>query len=266
MSLLSVRGVSITLGITQVLAEVRFAVTAGEVVGLIGPNGAGKTTLLRAMAGLLPLDSGEIRFDARPLRDIERKELARKLAYLPQGGESHWAVTVETLVMMGRLPHMGPWRSASEVDRAAVARALEACDVGQFVSRPVTNLSGGERARVLLARALAVEPMVLLADEPVAGLDPAHQLDVMQRLCDLAVSGAGIVVVMHDLTLASRFCHRLALLHRKRIAAEGSPGTVLSPENLARCYGIRAHYGSVNGHSFVVPVERVTSGAKHAAT
>ena len=263
MSLLGATGIRVTLAAGRVLDGVDFHVAAGEMVGLIGPNGAGKTTLLRAMAGLIAPESGDIRLDGRAVAATDRRELARTLGYLPQEGDSHWAVTVETLVMMGRLPHIGPWRAPGQDDRAAVARALEACDVAGLADRTVTRLSGGERARVMLARALAVEPRVLLADEPVTGLDPAHQLDVMQRLRGLADRGAGVVVVMHDLTLAARFCHRLALLHDRRIAAEGSPAAVLSPENLARCYNVRAHYGSVDGDAFVVPVARVDGGPDH---
>ncbi len=266
MNLLSTNSVSVSLGHAQVLAGVDLEIASGEVVGLIGPNGAGKTTLLRAMAGLLPLDGGVIQLNCEPLHKIARKVLARTLAYLPQGGGSHWAVTVETLVTLGRLPHRSPWAAPSDADRAAVARALDACDVAQFGDRPITHLSGGERTRVLLARALAGEPKVLLADEPVAGLDPGHQLDVMATLRELAASGAGVVVVMHDLTLAARFCDRLALLFEKRIAAEGRPTTVLSADMLARCYGVRAYHGTANGNDIVVPLERTGAGGDHART
>ncbi len=263
MTLLRAHSVSVSLGDAPILAGLDLGIAAGEVVGLIGPNGAGKTTLLRAMAGLLTLDGGEIRVQGRPLQKIGRNTLARALAYLPQGSDSHWAVSVETLVMLGRLPHRDLWRAPSHADRVAVGRAMEACDVAEFKDRPTTHLSGGERTRVLLARALASEPRLLLADEPVAGLDPGHQLDVMEKLRDLARSGAGVVVVMHDLTLAARFCDRLALLHNKRIAAEGGPAVVLSPETLARCYGIRAYHGSAEGNTIVVPLERTGAGAGH---
>ena len=266
MTLLSVAAVSVSLGDTQILAALDFDISGGEVVGLIGPNGAGKTTLLRAMVGSLPLDAGEIRLAGRAVQQVDRRELARSIAYLPQGGDSHWAVNVETLVMLGRLPHLGAWRGPTDVDRAAVARALDACDVARFKHRPMTHLSGGERARVLLARALAVEPKVLLADEPVAGLDPAHQLDVMERLRDLAAAGGAVVIVMHDLTLAARYCERLALLYDKRVFAAGRADLVLSPDNLAHCYGIRAHLGSANGFPIVVPLERTGKGADHAST
>ena len=256
MTSLSVSALLVSLGKTQVLSGVDLEIAAGEMVGLIGPNGAGKTTLLRAMAGLLPPDGGTIRVNGKPLHTIARRMLARTLAYLPQGGDSHWAVTVETLVNLGRLPCQRPWAAPSDLDRLAVARALEACDVAQFRTRPVTQLSGGERSRVFLARALAGEPALLLADESVAGLDPGHQLDVMERLRALASSGAGVVVVMHDLTLAARYCDRLTLLFDGRVAAEGSADVVLSANNLARCYGVRAFRGAADGTAIVVPLER----------
>lgn len=265
MTLLSAQAVSVLLGDAPILAGLDLEIAAGEVVGLIGPNGAGKTTLLRAMAGLLPLQYGEVRFQGHRLHQMDRRVLARTLAYLPQGSASHWAVTVETLVMLGRLPHRSPWAAPSEADKAAVARALAACDLARFGDRPVTRLSGGERTRALIARALAGEPKVLLADEPVAGLDPGHQLDVMAKLRELAASGAGIVVVMHDLTLAARFCDRLALLFGKQIAAEGCPTTVLSADTLARCYGVRAYHGSTEGGAIVVPLERTDAGADHVS-
>lgn len=264
MTALTGNAITVALGSRPVLRAVDFALAPGELVGLIGPNGAGKTTLLRALAGLLPLDSGSVALDGSPLAAIERAARGRLLAYLPQGGQSHWAMPVASVVMMGRLPHLGPWRGPSDSDREAVTRALEACDVATLADRPVTQLSGGERARVLLARAMAVEPRVLLADEPVAGLDPAHQLDVMALLRGRARAGAGVVVVLHDLTLAGRYCDRLVLLHEGRVAAEGAPAAVLSPENLARCYGIRAHYGDAEGAAFVIPLGPANPEVRHA--
>ena len=261
MTLLRTRGVAVSLGGRRILDRLDLTVEAGQVVGLIGPNGAGKTTLLRAMAGLLPLDAGTIEVRDQPLHHMARGALARVLAYLPQDGASHWQITVETLVMLGRLPHQGPWRAAGEADRAAVERALAACDVARFRDRPVTRLSGGERTRVLLARALAGEPELLLADEPVAGLDPAYQLDVMALLRDLVAAGAGVVVVMHDLTLAARYCDSLALLDDRRIVAHGGPDRVLSPENLARHYGVRAFHGTARGNPIVVPLARTGAEA-----
>lgn len=255
-SLIAVRNLSVSFGATQVLDKIDFTVGAGELVGLIGPNGAGKTTLLRAMAGLLSPTGGTVVYDGMNIAPGDHKARARAVAYLPQSGEVHWAVSVEALVTMGRLPHMEMFGAGAQDDRRAVAAALAACDLGGFEDRPVTHLSGGEKARALLARALAVEPKVLLADEPVAGLDPAHQLEVMQKLCDLAGAGAGVVAVMHDLTHATRYCDRVAVLYDHAIAAEGVPGDVLTPEILAGCFGVRALHGDADGRPFIIPVER----------
>lgn len=266
MTLLRARNLSLSLGGTPILKALDLSVKPGEVVGLIGPNGVGKTTLLRALAGLLTPDHGEVEIEAQNLRTLDRKRLAGILAYLPQGGLSHWDMETETLVMLGRLPHRGAWQAPSQADRAAVERALRACDLCHLRRRPVTQLSGGERSRVLLARALATEPKLLLADEPVAGLDPGHQLDVMAKLRRLASTGAAVIVVMHDLTLAARFCSRLILLHRGEIAAEGCPQNVLSAEILARCYGIHAYCSVVQGIPIIVPLERSDACHDQAST
>ncbi len=260
MTFLSAERLSLSLGGRVILKDLDLSVMLGEVVGLIGPNGTGKTTLLRALAGLLDPDRGDILFEGRSLRSLDRRLLARALAYLPQGGMSYWDLEVQSLVMLGRLPHRGAWQAPRDEDRAAVERALIACDIQHLKGRPVTQLSGGERSRVLLARALAVEPKLLLADEPVAGLDPGHQLDVMARLQRLASTGAAVMVVMHDLTLAARFCDRLILLDAGMIAAEGSPESVLTAEILARCYGIRAYRASARDLPIIVPLERTDAG------
>ena len=259
MSLLEAGNIAATLGGTRIPAGIDFRVGGGEVVGLIGPNGAGKTTLLRILAGLLRPVAGSVRLDGRPTTDIDRRAHARMVGYLPQGGEAHWAVTVETLVTLGRSPHIGLWRAPSEMDRVAVARAMDICDVGRFADRPMPSLSGGERARAFLARVLAGEPKIILADEPVAGLDPAHQLDVMETLRDRARAGTAVAVVMHDLSLAARFCNRLVMISNGLVAADGPPATVLSTENLARYYGISAHQGLIDGLPYVLPIDRVRS-------
>jgi len=256
MKLLDAAGLSVSFDGIEIFSGVDFSIGAGELVGLIGPNGAGKTTLLRTLSGLLAYNSDKVHFLGQPLSDINRKQLARDLAYLPQGNESHWPVTVDALVMLGRLPHSNPWRGPSTKDHEIVRQVLQACDVSQFAKRSVNTLSGGERARVMLARVLAVEPRLLLADEPVTGLDPGHQLDVMERFRQLSDLGMGIVIVIHDLTLAARYCHRLVLLSEHKVVAQGRPTEVLSAQNLARCFDIRAHIGSAEGRAFVVPIER----------
>ncbi len=256
MSLIEARGLTVALGGARILDGLDLAIEEGEMVGLIGPNGAGKTTLLKTLAGLLEPSAGQVRLRNKPLAGVDRTTRARLLAYLGQGAGPQWPVDVRTLVEMGRLPHLDPWRGPRPADREAVERAMADCAVAGFADRPATELSGGELARVLLARALAGEPDLLLADEPTAGLDPAHQLDVMDLLAGLARKRRAVAVVMHDLTLAVRFCGRLALLHGGAIAADGPGSEVLTPDRLAACYGIVAHRGSIDGLEYVIPHAR----------
>jgi iron complex transport system ATP-binding protein len=253
MTLLETTELSVRLDNKTILDHIHFNLQQGELVALIGPNGSGKTTLLKTLIGLLPSVRGEIKILDVPLHSIKANYLARNIAYLPQGNESHWSVTVQSLVMLGRLPHQKPWQNPNDQDLEIVEKALRACDALQFRDRPVDHLSGGEKARVMLARALAVEPKILLADEPVAGLDPGHQLEVMERFQKLSGSGMGIVTVIHDLTLAARYCHRLVLLCDQKILAEGSPENVLSKENLSRSFNIQVHIGKIDGLAFVIP-------------
>ena len=257
MSALRTDNLNVSIGGTKILSDASFAVNSSEVVALIGPNGAGKTTLLRAMIGLIKTDSGTVHFDDIEVKYNQQYRFAKDIAYLEQSSKSYWSLSVESIVMLGRIPHLGRWQRPSAADNEAVLNAMEVCDVLQFADRVVTTLSGGEQARVMLARTLATNPNFLLADEPVAGLDPAHQLDVMQKLRDLADSGAGIVVVMHDLTLASRYCDRMTLINEGRVTADGSSESVLSEQHLAKVYGIEAvHHKSSDGH-FVIPVRRL---------
>jgi iron complex transport system ATP-binding protein len=204
------------------------AIGPGEVVGLIGPNGAGKTTLMRAALGLLA-HQGRSSLAALPAA-----RRARAAAFVPQGRAVAWGIPVAALVALGRLPHGG----ADPGD--AVGRAIRRMGLGPHRDRPATALSGGELARALIARALAQEAPLLLADEPVAGLDPAHQLRTMAVFAELAAEGRGVLVAIHDLGLAARGCSRLVLMDRGRIVADGPPGAVLTPAALAAVFGVRA--------------------------
>jgi iron complex transport system ATP-binding protein len=167
----------------------------------------------------------------------------------------HWALTARAVVALGRLPHRPLGAGEGAADLAAIDAALAAMDVAHLAERPVPELSGGERARVLIARALAQEPRALLADEPAAGLDPAHQLTLFRHLAALAAAGRTVIVALHDLSLAARFCHSVALVHRGRTIAAGAPKHVLSPEHLAAAYGIRARYQAIEGVPVVVPLD-----------
>ncbi len=243
MSLIAAQDVHARYGARAALGGVSFEAGARELVGLIGPNGAGKTTLLRVLAGLMTPASGRVSFAGQAFGDFGRRELAQRLAYLPQDAPVHWPLKVGKLVALGRLPHLDPWRSPGPADERAIARAMDAAEVSEFADRPVTTLSSGERTRAMIARALAVEPLVLLADEPVTALDPYHQLKVMELLRERVAEGMAVVVVLHDLNLAGRFCDRLVLLDAGRVVTQGAPEQVLAPEYLRSIYGIEADYG-----------------------
>lgn len=234
----TVNGVSLTYDAKVIVQDVSFAAADGQVIGLIGPNGAGKTTLIKAMAGLLKPSQGSVAYEALDLTQWPKHALAQKVGYLSQSRVIHWPVSVERLVSLGRIPHRGPWDSLSVDDETAIEAALQLTDSAGLRERVVTTLSGGELARVLLARVLAGEPRVILADEPVSGLDPGHRLQVLHGLRELARGGKLVVVVLHDLTLASRFCDRLILMNHGTVVADGTPSDVLTPDQLSSVYGI----------------------------
>jgi iron complex transport system ATP-binding protein len=266
MSRIDATCLTVRLGRRRVLEDVSLSIADGEMVGLLGPNGAGKTTLLRCLAGLQPADAGRVNFDGVPIGDVARGALARRLAYLPQSAECHWPISVRNLVALGRLPHRSAWGGLGPADRLAVDRALATADLVELAERPVNELSGGERTRAMLARALATEPASILADEPIAGLDPAHRLEVMALLQRLAVGGHAVLVVLHDLTLAARYCHRLILLSEGRLAASGQPAEVLTPQRLGEVFGVRAHLADLADGPLIVPVERLAFPEPPAAS
>lgn len=256
MNPLSVNNISLHINGNAILQDISTSFRAGELVGLIGPNGAGKSSLLKAVLGLVNYKSGSISYgdqniDALPLRDR-----AKILSYSAQGAPVHWPLTVENIVALGRLPHMHPWRSLSEEDASIVQTVLGETDTMHLKERSVMTLSGGERARVLLARALATKANFLMADEPTASLDPSHQLQIMDILKEQAASGKGVCVVLHDLSLAARYCDRLILLHQGRLVAEGTPETVLSDENLDCVFGVKVSRWKDGENCFIVPTKR----------
>ncbi len=255
MILLEADQIRVALAGRPVVNGVGLRVAAGQMLALLGPNGAGKTTLLAALAGLRPFQ-GEIRIQGRSLARLNRRERARALAYLPQGQTAHWPLTVRRLVELGRLPHQAPWHPPAAADRLAVASALERTGIAALAERPFDTLSGGERARALLARVLAVEAPLVLADEPVASLDPYHQLRVMELLRDHADTGAAVIIVLHDLTLAARFCDELVLLRDGRLVASGATESVLTTHHLADTYRVTALQGEYDSQRYVLPWQR----------
>jgi iron complex transport system ATP-binding protein len=261
MSRLTAAGLTVTRGGRAILTGVDLSVAPGEIVGLLGPNGAGKTSLLRVLAGLDRPAAGQVVYEGRPLAAHGRAELARSVAFLPQPPEAAWPITVENLVGLGRLPFLAPFGSRTEADRLAVEDALAACELDALRGRAATTLSAGEASRAFLARALAGRPRLLLADEPTANLDPAHQLAAMIVLRRVAGQGGSVVMAQHDLPLAARFCDRLILLGSGRIAAEGSPRDVLTPAHLASVFGVAARYPGDGGDGFfAIPWTLVAEG------
>ena len=253
--MLDVHDLEVTLGNQPVIRGASMDLHQGELLGLLGPNGAGKSTLLRSILQLIP-SKGSVKFEGRAVNEIPPKVRSRKLAYLAQQGPVNWPLSVERLVTLGRFPHLTSWQHLSSHDQNTVDRILHETDLWHLKKRTITTLSGGERTRALLGRALAVEAPMLLADEPVAALDPAHQLQIMYLLRQYSQSGHGVIVVMHDLTLAARYCHRLALMHEGTIVAVGTARDVLTPEHLATVYKIDAKYGAEEDF-YVIPWRQI---------
>ena len=236
MSAVAVRELAVDLDRTPVLHGVSLSVRSGGWLALIGPNGAGKTTLLRAVAGLLP-HRGEVLLDGAGTRSLRGRDRARLIAYVPQEPVLPPDMTVAEYVLLGRTPYHrylgGPGRS----DREAATRAAERLAVSPFADRRLASLSGGERKRVVLARALAQDPKVLLLDEPTSSLDIGHQQQVLDLVDELrATAGLTVLATLHDLTTAGQYADQLVLLHEGRIEAAGSPASVLTQERIARVY------------------------------
>jgi iron complex transport system ATP-binding protein len=239
MSLLSCSRISVTIDHKTILSDVSLTIDVGTVTAIVGPNGAGKSTLLSCLAGLREPTSGAVMLDDAVLTGMKPRDRARRLAFLPQTPEIAWSVEARTLIELGRTPFVGA-RGQTAADRAAVDRAMAAANVEAFEHRIVDTLSGGERARVLIARAVAGEPEWLLADEPLTGLDPAHQLDAAALFRRLADSGVGVVATLHDLSMALRMADRIIVLADGGVMADEPPATALTPEVLKRAYGVEA--------------------------
>lgn len=249
--LLRVSQLAVSLGGREVLSGIDIEIKAGEFVAIAGPNGAGKTTLLKAVSGILPAN-GSIAIGDNSLSRMSLAERARRIAYLPQGHVFHWPLAVEDIVALGRLPR-GAGADLSTSDRDAVSRAMMQTGIVDYARRSVTALSGGERARVALARVLATEAALILADEPTAALDPRYQLIVLDILRRHANEGGAVVAVLHDLGLAARHADRMVVLDQGRIAADGAPHDILTKPFLAEIFGVNAEILALDDTPVVVP-------------
>ncbi len=247
---------SVRLGRRAVLHDIGGALQAGRVTAILGPNGAGKSTLIKAAAALVPV-GGRVLVDDRDVARMDPRERARLIGYLPQDATVYWNMLARDVVALGRLPH-------GDRCAAAIDTAMAMADVAVFAGRPIGELSGGERSRVLLARVLAGEPDWLLADEPLASLDPVHAIDMLDRLRQVAREGAGVVVVLHDLVQAARAADDIVLLKDGRVIAYGPPAAVLTPELIGLVFGIAVAMVEQDGRRLPVPVGRLAAGVPHA--
>ncbi|MEE4283723.1 MAG: ABC transporter ATP-binding protein [Pseudomonadales bacterium] len=253
MNTLSLSNICVNKNGRALLSGINLELSGNTMVGLIGPNGAGKSTLLRVMAGLQVVDPGHVKLFGQTLKSLQKKNLGRQLAYLPQSADCAWPLKVEKIVALGRLPHSATRTKLSRDDTKIIAQVMHDTDIEHLTGRTLNTLSGGEKMRVMLARTLASEPQILLADEPIASLDPLHQLEVMELLANIAKRGTTVVVVLHELNLAMRFCDRLALLHGGKLLASGEPQKALNPALLRQAYLIEAEYGERGGRPWIIP-------------
>ncbi|UAL12802.1 ABC transporter ATP-binding protein [Caulobacter segnis] len=238
---------AIRFGERPILRGISARFDKGQVIAIVGPNGAGKSTLLACLAGLLKPDAGAAVLDGTPVAALPGRARARRIAFLAQTPEIAWDVDIRAFVGLGRTPHLGAF-GPSDGDRAAIDAAIAAAGLEAFVDRPITRMSGGERARALIARALAGETDWLLADEPLTGLDPGHALDALALFRRMAHDqGKGVIVTLHDLNLAARFADRVLVLSDGALAIDAAPEIALAPEILSDVYGvlIRRHTGEI---------------------
>lgn len=247
----------VDLGGKTVLQPLSLNLPRGQVTAVIGPNGAGKSSLMRAIAGLLPATSGTVMLDGVPLPQLSSRDRAQRIGYLPQSAGPAWAITVREMVALGRLPHQNNMASPSAADVCAIDQALADADLHALADRRVDTLSGGELARAAFARVLAGQSDWILADEPLANLDPAHQRDVLRLLRSAADMGKGVVVVLHELTAAAALANDILLLkHGARVAA-GPKDTVLTPPLLSAAFDIAMDVVQSEGRVAILPHDPV---------
>lgn len=247
-----------------VLENISFRIDGGEFVGIIGKNGAGKSTLLKAMRGFLPLWSGRIMLEARAVGGYQERELAKKIAYLQQQVELTFDYTARDIVMAGRYPYRKWWQQQSEADRKIVDACMKYTGVLEMADRPIRALSGGQRQRVLLAKVLAQQTPVLFLDEPAAGLDLFYQEEIFRFCQELCHRGKTVVMVVHELNLAARYCSRLLLTRKGRLLADDLPERVLTSALLTAGYGVPIEAGRnpETGHADIYTVPEQADSEK----
>lgn len=249
MTELRAENISVTLNGKDLIKDVSFSLKSGELVALLGPNGAGKTTALRAVLGLQKLSEGAAFLGGQNVKTLSPHKRARQAAYLPQSRPLAWPNRVKDIVALGRFSHGAAMGNLKGDDLTAVEAAIHSCDIGHLVSRNAETLSGGELARVHCARAIAAQAPLLIADEPVAALDPRHQFKVMDLFSDYVKKGGGGLVVLHDVALAAQYADRLILMKEGQLITSGAPQDILSANSLADIYGIKA---TVNGRTVTI--------------
>ncbi len=242
---MEVQSLTVRLGNQAVLQGVDAELQPGSITAICGPNGAGKSTLLSALAGLIDAENGKVSLDGESISEFHPQHRARKIGYLPQLGEVAWDVAVRSLVALGRMPH-------GDSDSVPVEKAIAALGLQEFASRPMSQLSGGEKARALLARVLAGQPDWILADEPLAALDLAHQLSILRHLRNAADRGAGVVLVLHDLALAMNHADHVLVLEQGTIVANGAAADALSEDTIAKVWGVETQWLGQDGAKALV--------------
>jgi iron complex transport system ATP-binding protein len=252
MSQISATGIGVSIDAQQILADVDLDIRAGELLALVGPNGAGKSTLLSVLSGDVKPTTGSVLIDGRDIRTLRHLELARLRSVLTQENQVSFPFTVTEVVEMGR----SPWARTADRDddAAAIAEAIRATDVAHLAARRYTSLSGGEKARVSLARVLAQGTPTVFLDEPTAALDLRHQEDVMTTAAVLARAGRAVVVVVHDLSLAAAYADRVALVANGRLETVGTPAEVFTAERVERVYGLPVEVRAQNGRPVILPI------------
>ncbi|QKZ05110.1 ABC transporter ATP-binding protein [Pseudomonas eucalypticola] len=252
--LLQAEGLGYRLGARTLFENVSLSIAPGDCIALLGANGAGKSTLMKVLLGLLKPGSGQVQINGQPLQRLDRRSIARQLAYVPQSHVPSFPYTVGQIVTQGRLPITGLGRAPAAADLDAVGRALQAMGIEHLAARTYTELSGGERQLVLIARALVQEARLILLDEPVTGLDFGHQLRLLERLQQLAARGLAILTTSHRPEQALAGANRAWVLHEGRLIADGPPHQVIDAALMQRLYGVPVRQIDSDHHRFFVPL------------